>query len=370
MTVYKPLIRGLKREDFNEIKNLIATRASIDNEGVKKRVELMEWLAFSNPSADLEETTYFVVENQGKIIAFHGRMPNYFFIDGKSHKGYYVHDLYVDPEYRKMGKGFWITMSLANAIEKESTALICLSGMTSLNLQMQRRRKYLETNADIYWKTLIPYKAVQKAIKNRRLAKWISVTCSKIIRIIDIATKPKVGVFGRILQVKRFDASFDSFLGKVIPKMGFQTYKDSQYLNWKYIDRPYSHEVIYAVEKERNIFGFIILAFQKYEDHITCKVVDFMADPQDNNTILALLNKAIKLSREKNVTTIQCVITNKVFKKVLKKLWFYKGKGSGGRKTLMLGNLNCLDSISQNKISNINNWHFTDSESDAEMLRY
>lgn len=115
----KVLIRPLYLEDISQMRALFQTRDDLDLDGAEKRTRMLEYIAFNNPYAN-GEPTYFVADDGEHIVGHLGRMPMKFLVKGKIHKGYYIHDLYVHPDYRASGKGFFVSNALYKKIEDES----------------------------------------------------------------------------------------------------------------------------------------------------------------------------------------------------------------------------------------------------------
>ena len=364
MSMKEIKIRKLEKTDMDDIQALHETRDNATPEKAKQRTELLAWAAFNNPYAENGEITYYAAENQGKVVAFHGCMPVKLNVDGEKVKAYYVHDLYVGPEYRKKGLGFWLTMNLAKAIEDETDGMFALLGMTALNLQMQRRRGYLELDTDGYSKLINPKKYVKRYLKNGMLTNVASPVVKAGLGMADFFRLAFASSSVKVSEIERFDARFDDLSDKIIAKSKIATIKSADYLNWKYVDRPYKRETILAAEKNGQVTGFVVLAFTPADNEIPVgAIVDIDADPSDEETIAALCRASIKHFRQRGAGTINCLMNDPRFGKVLKKYQFLDRPG----KKLMLGNLDrCEDYKGQ--LENIKNWHMTLGESDAYML--
>ena len=360
-------VSKLDKSDMPEIERLLSTRNELDPQGAAVRTQLMEWTAFHNPAAEDLEATYFVAKDEGKVIAFHGRMPNYFNWEGRKVKGYFVHDLYVDPEYRKKGKGFWLTIALAKAIEQESDSFFCLYGMTKLNLQMQRRRGYFETSVPIYWKYLTASGKIEKLVKLPQVARLLSPIGTTVLKLLDQIILPLHSRKLDVSEVERCDAQFNILFEKLKTKTKLCSYKDASYLNWKFMDRPYKREKILVARKNNELIGYLVYGVQPKAKNQVGIILDIQVNAEDQQAIGTLIGACIKALRNQGAQVIQCICSDSRYQAVLKKLMFIKGKGTDGTKTVMLGNLEKTD-ISPEAIKNMNNWHFTRSESDAFLL--
>ena len=356
----------LRITDREKLINLLKTREEYvaNPEGAKVRAELQHWIAFHNPHANDEECTYYVLEEDNKIIAFHGRMPAYFSVNGEKVKGYFVHDLYVDPEIRKKGEGFWITMSLAAAIEKDTSSFFCLLGMTPLNLQMQRRRKYFESKTIGWVKIIRPRRLLSKKLKVKVLVNLLDMAGELTFNFMDLFLNKSPGKGETMEEIERFDERFDIFMEKNLKNAPVASYKDASYLNWKFMERPFAREKAFALIKGHEVLGYIVLGMSPYNQQFKIGVImDIMAGVGDERTISKLLTKAKKYLSNQGACEIQSLLTNEAYAKVFKRHFFLKKEG----KTVMLGNLDQLDKYKE-YLKKMSNWHFTMSESDAFML--
>ncbi|MDN5203138.1 GNAT family N-acetyltransferase [Fulvivirgaceae bacterium BMA10] len=357
-------IRGLRSSDMSEIERLISLREKITPEAIKKRTELFEWLAFHNPSNEENEATYFVADDNGKLVAYHGRMPIKFLIDGKMEKGYFQHDLFVDPECRKKGLGFWLTMSLAKAIEEDSKAFFCLFGMTPLNLQMQRRRNYFETKTSGFVKIFNPHKQLTKKFQKPILVKILNPLGKLFLNIGNVFLLGSLGRKSKLVEVDRFDERFEKLFIDLSVKLKNSTYKHSDHLNWKYVDRPYKRETILALFNKEDMLGYAIVCFSPYDGPYKNGVLlDFVCDPENESVIKTLCKESILYFKQKKADSIDCILTDNRYVRIFKKFGFFRKEG----KTVMFGNFSS-DSPIENNIKEISNWNMSMSESDAYML--
>ena len=357
-------IRKLEKSDIDKIKELLATRDGYGPEQVEQRAEMMAWVAFNNPYTTNDEGTYLIAENGQKIVAYHGRMPSMFVIEGKPAKGYYIHDLYVDPEYRKKGLGFWITIDLAKTIEDYSDSFLVLYGMTPLNLQMQRRRGYPESHVPGYLKVLNPVKQLEKKLGSSLTVRILGSILAYVLKLLEFIWSPRSGLKANWSKIDRFDESFDPLFEQAMADSNNSTMRTSAYLNWKYIDRPYRREEVFSIEEDGNKLGYVILGFSPYnKQYKEGVIVDIMAYNQDASTISKLLKLAIKYFRDKKAISITCVASDERYIKMLKKYAFIQRPGKG----LMLGNLDKVNRDNES-FKNVHNWHFTIGDSDAYML--
>ena len=359
-------VRPLVRSDMEQMNGLHHTRDDVTEPGdAEKRTQLLEWLAFHNPFAR-GEATYYVAEDAGKIVAFQGRMPVEFIIDGSRQKGYYVHDTYVHPDYRTKGLGFSLITALAQATEQQSDSFFCLLGGTPLNLKIQRRMGYNELPpTPQYVKLLNPRKQLTKLLRARTLVALVNPIARAALTLIDTLLMNFNSSDLNTFPVERFDQRFDELMRSLLPLSGICPAKTSEYLNWRYADRPYKRDTVFAVEEGGTLRGYIILALSPYRTGSSLGViVDIMADPSDQRTLSALCRRAIQFFRQENADAISCILTNRRMEAIFKNFLFRRDSAG---KAVLLGNLNS-HTTHQRQLTDLNHWHITRGDSDGFML--
>lgn len=358
-------VRPLVRDDLPEILRLHGTRDDIDERGAEKRTRLLEWLAFHNPFARRDETTYYVAEEDGTLLAYHGRMPVQFGINGIVSDGYFVHDLYVDPAARKRGLGVVITFMIARAIEEESDTFFCLYGMTPLNRMMQTRRGYVEMVADSFLKRLSIRSEITRFLPSPVLA-----------GLADLVRRAGFSAYNGLLSLRtvrrrititlptRFDESVDQLNEALRPKLGICSLRSSAHLNWRYVDRPFPRERIIAAWSDGALVGYAVVGLSPYKKETPVGLIlDLIADPADTPVIIRLIQASVAELRAMGAAAVRCIMSDTRFAAVLRQCLFTK---EAVGQTMMLGNLH--KSGQRTVIEDVRRWHMTRGESDSFLL--
>ena len=358
------LIRSLTREDLPQVAELLATRDGVGTENAVKRTAILEWIAFQNPYAEEGEPRYFVAEEEGKVVALHGRMPVLFSIKGEYHRGYYVHDLSVHRDSLKKGQGLWLTLALAKAIEEGTESFFCLVGMTPLNQQMQRRRHYHEMFADSYVKVFRPREILPIIVQNRLLANVLALPLRLGLAIADWFVLRPSPYLPELTRISIFDERFDRLFARVAGKLNICSVKNSAYLRWKYGEGPCREDAVLAYISNDEVRGFVVVGCIQSRGVPVGVIKEIIADPDEKETVLHLFKSAVRFLRDQRVSAILCILTEERFVKQLKKLIFFRRTN---HEPIFLGNLN---KVNQHKemLSDIRNWHMMFGESDLFMF--
>jgi GNAT superfamily N-acetyltransferase len=361
----KVAIRALTSDDISQIHELFQTRNDLGLGGAEKRATMLEYIAFNNPYAN-GEPTYFVADDGERIVGHLGRMPMQFIVKGKVRKGYFIHDLYVHPDYRASGKGFFISNALYKKIEDDSKSFCCLVWTTELNLEMQRRRGYFEAYSDRYYRLSMPYAKLKKFVRSNALAKVISLSTEYASKIADAVLMRVIHDNAEIIKIEHFDSRFDLLNERLLDKTGICPNKSSKYLNWRLLELPYIKMEAFAAQKDSQILGYIAVCVTEKEGYAEGVIADIMADPKDKKTIRSLFKKAVQYFREKKVKSVRCCLSDRHYSKIIKQFLYMKDVIKSD--PVMLANLNKVDE--QNYLKDMGHWHITCCASDSLMLEF
>lgn len=361
-------IRELKLSDMPKIKELLETREGFGTEKAEKRTQLLQWLAFNNPFAN-GGATYYVAEDEERIIAHLGRMPIELAFQGERHRSYFMHDLYVHPEYRQKGQGFFLSMALYDTVEEQSDTFFCGLWATPLNLKLLQLRKYDQLRANKYVKILDPRKLRDPRRNLKFKGRFLLPLLNPIIRFfmgcVDFVL---LGIYRGdviIIELQRFDERIDKLNKRILSKFRVSVCKDSNYLNWKYIDRPFGKKMVFAAERNGDLTGYLVLNPKLEGEFYRGTILDIMADPDDKKTISALCCQAIKYFRKKGAYSINVFLTDSRLASVFKTFLFLKDPA---RDSFFLGNLSKCNTL-RDDLLEISNWHLSYGDSDGAMLR-
>lgn len=359
-------VRRLKTDDMPQLRELLSTRDDTNEIGPDKRLRMVEWLAFNNPLA-CGQASYFVVEDDGKLVAHIGRMPCQFYVGSQQTRGYYVHDLFVRPDYRSSGMGLFVSIALYEATNDESDSFCCLLWTSDLNLDIQRRFGYLEIHAGGFVKICRFEFLARKLGVPDIIMSALCFIPNLLLRVGDSLRIRFRRATCRIVPVERFDSRFDDFIERVRPRLGICSSKCSDVLNWKYIDSPRRFRNCFAAIDGDRVIGYVVLDIttDARDGTDTGRIIDIGFDPEDKITPSQLVGFAVSFFRKRGVETIRCVATQHRLTSILRSYWFLSR--DSWKVPMMLGNLDKCPDL-ENALTDPRQWHMTRSESDGFMF--
>jgi hypothetical protein len=158
----------------------------------------------------------------------------------------------------------------------------------------------------------------------------------------------------KITRAFRFDQRFDEFWNDVSRINKIVVVRDSDYLNWRYFEKPNSNYIIFVAEKNNKVLGYIVLRLKK----ISGIIIDMLAYP-DKRVMRSLLLKATDFFKCRKVSWITCsILPNDVYYKALKESGFIPVPSDNP----LIARVN-IPKISQAFVKDPRNWHITAGDS-------
>lgn len=318
----KTIIRALTPADVGKYADLCAARDGLDRKAAEDRAELVAFLAFQNPTSD-DRPTYFVAETGDRLTGHLGRMPTWFFADGRRQLATFAHDLFVHPDLQKSGHAFFVAMRFYEAIEKASDSFVGMIWTNDINVQLQNSRKYDRAYFQRMVHVLRADSQIQKIDLLGPMRQVLKPAARLLLKGIDAALsslhQPR-----KVEHIEKFDKRFDQLADRIGPRMGIAPVKDAAYLDYKYTRRPFiDTECFAAVGAPGELLGFVVLRKLGPGEKVGT-VLELVAARDDVHTILTLMHAAIGYYRQVNAQQIEAAASDPVFIALYERALFLK----------------------------------------------
>lgn len=131
----------------------------------------------------------------------------------------------------------------------------------------------------------------------------------------------------------------------------FRIYKDKEYLNWRYKDKPNSDYSIYKIVKEEKILGYIVLRFKGYK----CYIHDILVNNLDRGEMITVLRSIENKALEEGIRIIVYnVLDNLYWQKLFNRHIYFKKNNNKSNYYLTIKIHN--NSVPQELVTNKDNW--------------
>ncbi len=259
------------------------------------------WKFYQNPAG---EHLMMVAVDNDRIVAMFGSVPLKLKMGEKIFLFSQGVDIVVAPSYRQLG---------VFAMLEKSTRELCLESGVYFNYAFSIKDTYLlfSTLAQFdgvcqifnMTKLINPTPYLKEKIRIKPLAKLIGYHCNILLKTVG---KKKISIPPglKITEVERFNDRFDHFWEEEKKNYKIALVRNSQYLNWRYIQNPSSYK-IFSVEQNKFIKGFIVLKYSQ-EELKRGRIVDIFTEKGNNIALDLLLRSAINYFLKQNVDVVTC----------------------------------------------------------------
>ena len=163
---------------------------------------------------------------------------------------------------------------------------------------------------------------------------------------------------GNVVEISHFDERFDHLWMKLKENIVISVWKDSEYLNWRYIDRPGVKYLVLAVENNGDVYGFVVLRFVEGQYRIGY-IVDLLFLPGKEAYALHLIDSAVDRLKEGGADIAICqVFKHNPCYHLLTDNGFFR-KGQGGMWTFAT-----YSEDSPHDLADVRNWFLMHGDSD------
>ncbi|MDQ3070280.1 MAG: GNAT family N-acetyltransferase [Acidobacteriota bacterium] len=313
-----------------------------------------DWQYRRNPAARRGEPLIWVAREGGSVIGQYAAMPVVVQINGREVDGAWGTDVMVAPERQRQGLG----EQLFRTWDRNVGAALGLGLSESSHRLFQK----------LHWPDLGGVPSLVKPLSRRALRR---ATWSRTLnRLISAITLPWVRLVARprpvteeIRVIKTFDDRFDRLWARVAGKFAFAVRRDAAYLNWKYVQPPHVRYLVATLVRGDRCDGYIVYRHVREPLGRTTRLVDLLADPEDEAGVLAMLRWLDREARAADSDRIRTYVTHAGLRKLFKKSGYYQSKSP----VQLVAKINALD-VPQTFYASPDAWHIMLGDGDLDTV--
>ena len=260
-----------------------------------------DWQYRRNPSCPPEGPEIWIARSGADIVGQYATMPVRLRVAGRSLRASWGMDVMVDPARQRRGIGadlfgYWndhVDVSLGLGLSPASYALF---------------RK-------LPWADVGPVPCYTRILTGRglvagRVPRGIERVAAPLVApAVWIASRPNPVARGRarmradagapieVRDVDRFDASLDDLWTSVRDAFDLIVERDSRYLNWKFVEPPHVQYRLLVARGGGHTLGYAVYRVAARDDLPVGLLVDWLADPRDEQTMAALVDVVVARCR-------------------------------------------------------------------------
>jgi hypothetical protein len=128
--------------------------------------------------------------------------------------------------------------------------------------------------------------------------------------------------------IQRFDESFTQLWETLAPKFDVAVRRDAAYLNWKYATAPHVRYCIAALLRDGRTVGYAVYRHVHEPRGRVTLLVDFLADPDDEEGIETLLRWIDREARQEDSDKIRVFALHAGFRRILRHSGYFVVKST------------------------------------------
>lgn len=311
-----------------------------------------DWQYRRNPNNPGQEPEIWIAREGPAIVGQYATMPVTLSLGAREVQGSWGMDVMVAPERQRQGLG----EVLFRTWDRNVAASLGLGLSDSSYKLFQKLR----------WPDVGPVPCLVKPLTRRAL--WRPNWPVGLNRLVSALTLPIVKIVARtrplaaeVRMIQRFDDSFTTLWEELAPKFGLAVRRDAAYLNWKYVNAPHVRYSIAALRRDdRNVGYAVYRHFTEPRGRVTL-LVDFLADPDDEQGLLTLLRWADREARRADSDKIRTFAMHAGFRKVLRRCGYFVVKST----MEFVVKVNGVE-VDQSFYDKTDDWHITLGDSDQD----
>lgn len=321
-------------------------------------IESWRWLFKDNPAG---KGFFSLADHDGNLVGQYVVIPIRLLVGGKEITGAQSMDTMTHPDYRRQG----MFTTLAGEVYRnlKESGIHAAYGFPNDASHPGFVNK-------LGWITLIdlPFHArplklsslLADRIGNKFAASTAGVPAQAAFNLLfPSSRKENHGFSTRITD--RFDGEFDRLWDSVKERFSCAVCRNSDYLNWRYINKPGADYKVLAIDgKEGRLAGYAVLKTVRKEGAGQGHILDLLTADLDLSTAEILIREAITMFRDEGMDVVVCLMLKHIpYYKLLKKNGFiFKPKALP---YIVRRN---TEKFSEDLLFNPENWYITFGDSD------
>lgn len=311
-----------------------------------------EWQYRHNPNNPRQDPEIWVAREGPAIVGQYATMPVRLTVKNQEVQGSWGMDVMVAPERQRQGLG----ESLFRTWDRNVGASLGLGPSEASHRLFQK----------LNWPNVGPVPCFVKPLTRRALRRpsWPE----PLNRLVSAVTLPFIRIIARtrplraeVRLIQRFDDSFTALWEELAPKFDFAVRRDAAYLNWKYASAPHVRYSIAALRRDEQHRGYAVYRHVHEPRGRVTLLVDFLADPDDEDGITTLLHWVDREARQADSDKIRTYAMHAGFRRILKRSGYFQVKSS----MEFVAKVNGVD-VDPSFYDNTDNWHVTLGDSDQD----
>jgi GNAT superfamily N-acetyltransferase len=158
------------------------------------------------------------------------------------------------------------------------------------------------------------------------LDRIITALVNLSVGIRDLGLSRYINADIAVTRIDEFDQATDQFWNSVSPQFYAIVQRNSEYLNWKYVQQPHMDYQLFTASRCGKLCGYIILRKTRPPESNSGIIADLLVPFEDKETVHSLLAFAVRHFKEQKVNHVSAASSSDVYQDALLALGFKREK--------------------------------------------
>jgi GNAT superfamily N-acetyltransferase len=258
------------------------------------------WQYDENPHCPPEGPEIWVAKENGEVLGQYATMPVRLLVKGEILRASWGMDVMVRPNLQRKGVGSRLFLYWDQNVE----AALGL-GLSLQSYTLFKKLQFQDVGPVPCYSKILDVRALLERRLPRALAASIAPALRALLSLVfpwrstkgaSVAVAPLEGAFG---------PDYDALWRKASPKFDFIAERTAAYLEWKFRRPPHVRYDVFEARRGATLEGYAVLRATVRNGARLALLVDLFADPDDRETIGALLDRTRSWARERGSARIQ-----------------------------------------------------------------
>jgi hypothetical protein len=146
----------------------------------------------------------------------------------------------------------------------------------------------------------------------------VNALFSLMVRPLLALSRSKSTPSAGVRAIRSFDERFTALWERVASKFTFAVRRDAAYLQWKYVALPHIRYEVIALDRGGEIAGYAVFRHVDEPRGRVTALVDLLADPDDRDAVVSLLNAVEHEARTAGSDKIRAFVMNAAFRATMR----------------------------------------------------
>ena len=278
-----------------------------------------DWQYRRNPNNPGHEPEIWVAREGPAIIGQYATMPVKLSVRNQEVQGSWGMDVMVAPERQRQGLG----EVLFRTWDRNVGASLGL-GLSDASYRLFQKMRWPDVGPVPCFVKPLTRRALRMPNWPQPINRFVSWMALPVIRIVS-RSRP---LRAEVRMIQRFDESFTKLWQELAPKFELAVRRDAAYLNWKYVTAPHVRYQVAALRRDDRNIGYAVYRHLHEPRGRVTLLVDFLADPDDDNALSTLLHWVDREARQADSDKIRTFAMHAGFRKVLRRSGYFQVKST------------------------------------------